>query len=128
MRDDPTMPMARAVSTAELVDHTSTLLTDIAQSLGAIEDAGGRPSPLEAIGSDIQRVIAEQHALRRAQLGWTTTAFAREWVILDEEVERAVRAAMPPDTELPIEAGLRLVRERVERARDIGQTVLAAAG
>ncbi|GLC23703.1 ATP-binding response regulator [Roseisolibacter agri] len=126
MRDDPAMPMARTVSAEELMDHTSTLLTDIAQSLGAIEDAGGRPSALEAIGSDIQRVIAEQHALRRAQLGWTPAAFAREWVILDEEVERAVRAAVPPDTGLPIDAGLRLVRERVERARDIGHAVLAA--
>ena len=126
VRDDDAIPMARRVSAQELADHTRTLLTDIAQSLSAIEDARGAPAALEAIGSDIQRVIAEQHAISRAQLGWTHEAMAREWTILDEEVERALRAAIPPTSKLPVGEALELVRERMARARHVGFAVVGA--
>jgi len=97
IRRDPEMPPVAAVlKDAQLVDHTGTLLADVAESLSILEEFAGEPSPILADGTAIQRDIAERHGVQRARLGWTEPALRREYAILREEVARAIRDDFQP--------------------------------
>ncbi|MFN2563434.1 MAG: hypothetical protein ABR499_00310, partial [Gemmatimonadaceae bacterium] len=85
LRGDPRTP-ARHCSDAELDDHASSFLADIAQALVALEQSGGEPSDLIRDGSEIQRVIAVLHGAQRYRLGWTEDIMRRDFLILREEI------------------------------------------
>ena len=96
VRADPAMPeVVRVLRDAQIMDHSGTLLADIAESLSILEQFAGEPSPILADGTAIQREIAERHGVQRARLGWTERALRREFVILREEVERAILRGVP---------------------------------
>jgi hypothetical protein len=89
LRTDALAPAAAPLSEAELEDHVSTFLSEIAQSL-VILGAGGSPSLMQD-GSDIQRLISERHGAQRARHDWTETALRREFALLREVVEEAAQ-------------------------------------
>jgi signal transduction histidine kinase len=91
LRSEPLMPAAQSLRFSQLADHVGTYVANIAGVLVAVEEAGGQPSGLIADGSEIQRLVAERHGAQRARLGWTADAMQREWRILGEEIERAIR-------------------------------------
>jgi hypothetical protein len=91
LRTEPLMPAAQSLRFSQLADHVGTYVANIAGVLIAVEEAGGQPSGLIADGSEIQRLVAERHGAQRARLGWTAEAMQREWRILGEEIERAIR-------------------------------------
>jgi signal transduction histidine kinase len=91
LRTEPLMPAAQSLRFSQLADHVGTYVANIAGVLVAVEEAGGQPSALIADGSEIQRLVAERHGAQRARLGWTADAMQREWRILGEEIERAIR-------------------------------------
>jgi hypothetical protein len=91
LRREPLMPAAPTLRYSQLVDHSGSLLTDIAAALVTLDESEGAPSTLLVDASDIQRFVADRHGLQRARLGWSVEALARESVILFEEVERTVR-------------------------------------
>jgi hypothetical protein len=125
LRDDPQVggvagPMDRHV----LEDHTASFLADVAQSLVVIEGAGGDSAQLMRDATDIQLLIADRHGAYRAREGWTEAELEREWDLLVESIEEAVRTGLPATAEFPpdsIDAGLGLVRRFVERAREQGR-------
>lgn len=43
-------------------------------------------------GTEIQHVVAERHGRQRQQLGWEEEALRREYAILGEVLEEAIRA------------------------------------
>jgi signal transduction histidine kinase len=92
LRADPETPVARGMRQPALEDHAITLLGDMAQSLVIIADAGAQAAELLRDGSEIERIVADRHGLRRHAQGWTVAALRREYAILSEVVERAVRA------------------------------------
>lgn len=46
-------------------------------------------------GTEIQQVISKLHGAQRARLSWTEGAIRREYVVLREEIERAIRETVP---------------------------------
>lgn len=95
IRHDPRMPMAVDASDADLEDHASTFLADVAQSLIVLEQSHVARARLLQDGSEIQRLIAGLHGKQRAQLGWSADALVREWEILRQEIGTAVERALP---------------------------------
>jgi PAS domain S-box-containing protein len=92
LRADPLIPDAKRLRTAPLEDHVVTLLSDIAQTLVIIGEAGPDASALLRDGSAIQRIIAETHGARRHAMGWDIEAVRRELGILRDVVMSVVRA------------------------------------
>ena len=95
------------------------MLADVAESLIALEDSGGHPTPLMQDGIEIQRLIAERHGLQRERLGWTEEALRRECEILSEEVERALRHRLG-DAGGRIDEALAVIRRQLDEATRIG--------
>jgi PAS domain S-box-containing protein len=92
LRADPLIPDAKRLRTAPLEDHAVTLLSDIAQTLVIIGEAGPDAAALLRDGSAIQRVIAETHGARRHAMGWGIEALRRELDIFRDVVMSIVRA------------------------------------
>jgi hypothetical protein len=94
VRVDPEVPEAARMSQAQLEDHALTLISDLAQSLVIVDDAGDAAAGMLADGSAIQRAIAEAHGARRRAQGWSEGALSREYDVLRETVENAVRGGI----------------------------------
>src|SRR5690606_35243898 len=86
----PAVPGARDLRRPELEDHLVTLLSDLAQSLVIVGEAGPQAGTLLRDGSAIQRTIAEHHGARRHAQGWSEEAVRRDHHVLREEIERYV--------------------------------------
>ncbi|MBA4157862.1 MAG: hypothetical protein H0X65_10355 [Gemmatimonadetes bacterium] len=125
LRWDARIPMAAELAEADLEDHATTFLADIAQALVVLESSQVAPERLLQDGSEIQRVVAELHGKQRAQLGWTAEAHGREWEILREEVDAAVRKALPRGS--AVGGALGLLGRFLERAELISQRSLRHA-
>ncbi len=90
LRREPSMPAAVNLKHTQLVDHTASMLSDIASALITLDESEGAPSALLADAADLQRFIADRHGSQRARLGWTQDALRREADILREEVEASI--------------------------------------
>jgi hypothetical protein len=133
LRTEPSMPAAPTLKYSQLADHVGAMLADIAAALVTLEDSEGAPTMLLADTADLQRFIADRHGSQRARLGWTLDALAREDVVLQEEVERAIRrcfsdpscAAQAEEaigvTRRYLEQGAVTSRRALERASNRGQ-------
>lgn len=113
IRADPVLAVARDATDMDLKNQAATLVADVAQSmsvLGASSDDG--PSLLRD-GSRIQRLVTELHAEQRRRLGWSETQLRRDYELLREEVERSIRAHVPPGegAETAISIAGRLMRQ-----------------
>jgi signal transduction histidine kinase len=97
IRADAAIPHAADGTDVDLMDHTATLLTDLAQSLVVLGGRADDAAELLRDGSRIQRLVAELHAEQRQRLGWTEDELRRDFGILREEVERCVRAHLRGD-------------------------------
>ena len=130
LRVDPAIPVAAALTDAELEDHQATFLADIAQALVLIGQTGADPA-LMRDGSDIQRLIAARHGLRRAQQGWTEEGLRREFQILREVLDEALHASVRVGDH-EVDAVRDVLRGLVERAEEISiqglRSTVAAAG
>ena len=91
LRSDPIIPGAKRLRTAPLEDHAVTLVSDIAQTLVIIGEAGPDAAALLRDGSAIQRIVAETHGARRHAMGWGIDALRRELEILRDVIVTAVR-------------------------------------
>jgi hypothetical protein len=117
LRADPAIPKAAELTEAELEDHQATFLADIAQALVLIGQTGADPA-LMRDGSDIQRLIAARHGLRRVQQGWTEEGLRREFQILREVLDEALHGAVR-EGEHQVDAVRNVLRGLVERAEEI---------
>jgi signal transduction histidine kinase len=95
LRADPAVPHASDGTDVDLVDHASTLVADVAQSLGVLGGDAETAPKLLRDGSRIQRLVAELHAEQRRRLGWSEAELRRDFEILREVVEASVRAHLP---------------------------------
>jgi signal transduction histidine kinase len=129
LRADPDLPSAWSMSDADLEDHTATLLVDIADAIGSIEEAAGAPSQAVRDAQDIQRLIAHRRGRSRARCGWSPAELRRDYLILRDALERAVRNETPALTHdrldgAAVEHGLVLVRRFLERAERVSLAAL----
>jgi signal transduction histidine kinase len=119
LRGDPLLARAQSLGFAQLADHVGTYVADVGAMLIAVEETSGQPSPLLADGSDIQRLVAERHGAQRARLGWTKNGLQREWRILEEEIERAIRRRMHAVPDATILEALTIVHQFIEQCEEI---------
>jgi signal transduction histidine kinase len=110
---------------SQLADHIATYIGDVGTVLVAVEEARGQPSGLLADGTEIQRLLAERHGAQRARLGWTVDDLQREWQIIDEEIERALRRCATGVPARTIEEALTIVRRFNGQAADLSRRALA---
>jgi len=114
LRADRALPAATARSNGDFEDHVASYVTDLAQALVAIGEENSDVAALVRDGVHIQDLISRLHGLQRARLGWTETMLVREFTILREEIESAVRqhAATPED----FRAAMYLINWHLSRA------------
>jgi hypothetical protein len=117
LRTDPLVPRAAGLSEADLIDHTASLVADIAQCLLELGRQEGDLEGLMRDGSEIQRLVAELHGAQRARLGWTEEALRREFAVLGEELDAAVGRRAGPADDAP--GATRLVARFLEHAEEV---------
>jgi signal transduction histidine kinase len=110
---------AHSMRFSELADHVGTYIADVAGILVALDESHGRPSPLLADGTEIQRLVAERHGAQRARLGWSRDDLSREWAILREETERIVKQRVRGASEETMRESLAVVRRFVEQGEEL---------
>ena len=98
---DPDMPNAHGRETYEVEDHFPTFLADMAATVSSIALDDDAPSEQVRDGSAIQRLVSQRHGAQRARLGWTERELRREFVILEEELEAAIRRRLPATVSAP---------------------------
>jgi len=98
LRAELDVPGMERLSRAQLEDHLATYLMDLAQMMVTLDEEGGDPSLLRD-GEHIQRLLSWKHADQRLRLGWSAGQMRREHVLLEEEVENALRDTLAGDGE-----------------------------
>jgi signal transduction histidine kinase len=110
---------AHGMRFSELADHVGTYVADVASILVALDESHGRPSPLLADGTEIQRLVAERHGAQRARLGWSRDDLSREWVILRDAMERIVKQRLRGASDETTRESLAVVRRFVEQGEEL---------
>lgn len=116
IRTDTVICTAPALRTSQVADHLSTLIADIVSSLAVLEEASGRPSQMLADAMEIQRLVSERHGAQRSRLGWNEAAMRREFMIIREELNRAVSQAVTLGGELTVEVATAALGRFVDQA------------
>jgi hypothetical protein len=119
-REDRVLGLTGEMTDVEVADHLATLLTDLANSLAVLGQAGGEPTDQLTDGSKIQRLIGELHGAQRYRLGWTEAQLVREGEVIRDVCEAAIARAVsgdPQATEAAAAALSRLLQERMRAGR-----------
>jgi hypothetical protein len=128
LRSDPATPSAHAAAESQVEDHLASFLADLAGTLHHLDSldvaTSGQPTAGIRDSTAIQRVVAERHGAQRARLGWEEPELRREFTILREELEAAVRRRAPLLTRGP---SLDARRGDVERALEVLGSFVALA-
>ncbi|MEX2109597.1 MAG: ATP-binding protein [Gemmatimonadaceae bacterium] len=119
IRNDPNLAVAAGLKFSQVADHLPTLLADVAGALIMIEELRGQPSLLLADATEIQRLVSERHGVQRRTLGWSESALRREFMIVREEVERAIRTAATSADPLPVEESVAVVGRFLDQSEYI---------
>ena len=106
LRRDPNLNTTAGLKYSQLADHLTALLADVGSALCVMEEAKGSASGTLADAVEIQRLISERHGAQRQRLGWTESGLRREFMIVREEIERAIRTASEFGDPLPVEDAL----------------------
>ncbi|HYD54034.1 MAG TPA: ATP-binding protein, partial [Gemmatimonadaceae bacterium] len=118
LRADPSLPRVRELRRIQLEDHQSSFLADLAQSLVILQEAGRAAAEEIRDGSAIQRIIADAHGSRRFAQGWDEAAVRRDYQILREEIERAIRGRLRAGAD--VDAAIAVLIRLIERAEAVG--------
>ncbi|MDQ4080796.1 MAG: HAMP domain-containing histidine kinase, partial [Gemmatimonadota bacterium] len=128
LRSERIVPAAATLRFSRLANQCAAYVADVAALLIAAEEARGQPSAVIADASELQRFVASRHGVQRAKLGYSREALAREWAIVREEIERAIRRAASSVPEPALGEALALVERFIEQARQISERALIRAG
>jgi signal transduction histidine kinase len=118
IRRDANLSAAAALKFSQLSDHLAALLADVGGALVVMEEANGS-SPTLADAVEIQRLISERHGTQRRELGWSESTLRREFMIVREEIELAVRKASEFGEPLPVEDGIAVIGKFLDQAEYI---------
>jgi hypothetical protein len=118
LRTDAGLPDAGAATAGELEDHGVTLVADLGLALRGMGEPGRDPAALVRDGTAILGVIAERHGAQRARLGWSEAAIVREYTLLGEILDAAVRrlATRPDVGEAAAERAAAVVAQLLDHA------------
>jgi len=124
LRSDPNLTMSAGLKYSQLADHLTSLLADVGSALCVMEEAKGSASGTLADAVEIQRLISERHGAQRQRLGWTESALRREFMIVREEVDRAIRTASEFGDPLPVEDATTVLGRFLDQAEYIAVRAL----
>jgi len=124
LASDPNLSVAAGLKFSQLADHLSSLLADVAGALVVMEETKGVGSATLADAVEIQRLISERHGAQRQRLGWSESALRREFMIVREEIELAVRKASEFGDPLPVEDGIAVIGRFLDQAEYIAVRAL----
>ncbi len=93
LRADPAIPNAAVLPEAQLRDHATTVVSEIATALTVLGEMRGVAPDLLRDGGEVQRLLAELHGAQRYRLGWGEAHIVREKALLGEELEAALASA-----------------------------------
>jgi hypothetical protein len=127
LRNDPGTNVASGLRFSQLADHIGTFLADIAGALVVIEEFDGKPSPLLADATEIQRLVSERHGTQRARLGWTESAMRREFMIIREELEAVVRRNFQQGRRLQVEDAVAVLERFLDQSEYVAVRALEAS-
>lgn len=123
LRSDVETPTARGLDDARLESHAASFLTDIAVTVTQIDkDVTEREFALRD-GSEIQATLARTHGVQRARLGFTEDEIRRDFAILRDAVNTAIRRRLPARMYGPPEAR----NPDIDRARALIDYFFASA-
>jgi PAS domain S-box-containing protein len=132
MRADAGLPDVTALGDSALEHHGATLVADVALALRAMGEPGHDPAAVLRDGTAILAVIAERHGAQRARLGWPEGALVREFALLGEVLDAAVRriGAASDVGEVAVERAAAVVAQFLDHAarRSIGGHRLVTTG
>ncbi|AHG88753.1 PAS sensor protein [Gemmatirosa kalamazoonensis] len=123
LRADLGTPHAHGQADAQLEDHGSTFLVDVAQCLLVIGQDGPEAAEMLRDGSAIQHLIAARHGAQRARLGWQESEMRREYAILREEIHAAVRRSRRAEATAE-ERAIEVINHMLARAEEESITIL----
>jgi signal transduction histidine kinase len=123
---DQNLAVHAGLKHSQLADHLAALLSDIGGAMVVMEEARGAASPTLADAVEIQRLIAERHGAQRQRLGWGESDLRREFMIVREEIELAVRKASDFGEPLPVEDGIAVIGRFLDQAEYIAVRALNA--
>jgi signal transduction histidine kinase len=126
IRTDPSLRIGAGVQYTQLADHLGTFIADVAGALIIMNDVGGRPSPLLADATEIQRLISERHGSQRQRLGWTESTMRREFMIIREELESFVRRKFRDTDAHLLEDSIGVLDRFLDQAEYVGVRALEA--
>jgi signal transduction histidine kinase len=124
LRNDPNLAMSAGLKYSQLADHLTSMLADVGSALCVMEEVKGSASGTLADAVEIQRLISERHGAQRQRLGWTESALRREFMIVREEVERAIRTASEFGDPLPVEDALTVLGRFLDQAEYVAVRAL----
>jgi signal transduction histidine kinase len=119
LRTDRSLPEGHALSRAQLEDHGLSFLADLAQSLVVIHETGGLDSELLRDGSAIQEQIAFRHGEQRHRLGWAEQHLYRDYAVLEDEIDMAVRRFAAARDGVDVPYAQSILHRLLVRARDV---------
>jgi hypothetical protein len=126
VRDDPLLRDCPGVADGEVLEQTPVLVADLASSLVRLARAGGAGDLLRE-GSEVQRIVADEHGADRARRGWTAEALHREFTLLREALEPVVRGATHGVPRADAEAVRRILGRLLGHAHEASLRSLRAA-
>ncbi|MGZ8411689.1 MAG: ATP-binding response regulator [Gemmatirosa sp.] len=86
LQDDASLPNVKTLPEAQLRNHMSTLVNEVAQVLIVTGETQARAPELLRDSSEILRLVSELHGAQRQRLGWNEAHIAREVDLLHAEV------------------------------------------
>ena len=95
VRSDPGIPSGEHTDD-EVEDHATTYITDVGLALRAAGEGGVESAEALRDSRAILAVVAERHGAQRARLGWTEEALVREFQLLLEVLDVAVKHLAGP--------------------------------
>ena len=119
LRKDPEVPLAKGTIQADLEDHIAGYVTDLAQSLTIVDaPAGVDRASLQRDGDALQYTYSVRHGAQRRRLGWSEASVRREYELLADEIERAVKRSFGKEITDMAEDIVPLVRQLNEAAAE----------
>ena len=85
---------AAHLTDAQLRDHATPFVALVASQLMTLGEMRGHAADLLGDSARVQRFMAELHGAQRRRLGWTRERLEGDFVLLGDEAEHALRAAV----------------------------------
>ena len=115
LRTSGDFPPSGTLNDAQLLDHIPAYVADLGLALVIVSEVGVEASALLHDGNAIRNEIAERHGAQRRRLGWSTDDVEREYDILLEEIERALRLRATV-SETQLDGGIELLARLVAQS------------